>query len=206
MAKDQDWRLRLDLAQPADLEALLADVRDPHTGKREHTPALGEDVVLTHDGNTFFAYAMTAESLQGARERIEATLHQAGLKGVIRLSHWDASSLRWWQTDPPLSELELKREQAQIDAARRREGTVTRTVVCTIGRLIRKSFEQQMISFAQEDGLRCQLVEHPHLFSTQVAFEATGAPGHVEEFAQYLRNEAQTTTRVDLGLIPFGLP
>jgi len=206
MAKDQDWRLRLDLERPADLEALLADVRAPHAGKPERAAALGKDVVLTHDGNTFFAYAMTAESLRGARERIEAALHEAGLEGVMRLSHWDAGSLHWQQTDPPLSELQVKQEQEQIEAERRREGTVTRTVVCTIGKLIRKSFEQQMVSFAQEDGLRCQLVEHPHLFSTQVAFEVTGAPGHVEEFARYLGAEAQTTTRVDLGLVPFGLP
>jgi hypothetical protein len=206
MAKDQDWRLRLDLAQATDLEALLADVQDAHDGAGKGVPALGEDVVLTHDGNTLFAYAMTPESLHGARERIATTLDRAGLKGAMRISHWDASTLHWQQTDPPLSEHELRQEQAEIEETRRREGTVTRTVVCTIGRLIRKSFERQMVSFAQGDGLRCEVVEHPHLFSTQVAFELTGAPAHVEEFATYMREQAQTTTRVDLGSVPFGLP
>jgi hypothetical protein len=43
----------------------------------------------------------------------------------------------------------------------------TRTVMCVTGKLIRKSFERQMLAFAQELG-QCAIVEHPHLLSTRL--------------------------------------
>ena len=86
------------------------------------------------------------------------------------------------------------------------EESETRTVMCVTGKLIRKSFERQMLAFAQELGLQCAIVEHPHLLSTQVAFNVTGPSSSVEQFDRYLKSEAKATTRLDPGLIPYGLP
>lgn len=78
--------------------------------------------------------------------------------------------------------------------------------MCVVGKLIRKSFERQMLSFAHGIDLQCAIVEHPHLLSTQVAFEVTGPHGSVDQFDRYLKSEAKATARLDPGLIPYGLP
>jgi hypothetical protein len=205
MAEDKDWRLQLDLEQPANLERLLEDVRDDPF-EQDARASLGDDVVLTHDGGRFFAYAMTDDALMRAREAIESVLRHDGRTGTLRLSHWDGSI--WQQTDPPLSSVEAQQQEQEAEAQRREaQGpSVTRTVACVTGKLIRKSFEQQMLNLANDLGLACEMVEHPHLLSTQVAFNLTGPASDIEEFARYLRSEARATVVVDLGSIPFGLP
>src|SRR5271165_648702 len=77
MAKDQDWRLRLDLEHPADLEALLADVQDSTAGKREDAPALAKDVVLTHDGKHVLRVCDDPRSPFRARAK-ESRRHSTG--------------------------------------------------------------------------------------------------------------------------------
>jgi hypothetical protein len=197
MSSDQkDWRLRLDLGQPLDLAGEL---------KRSGV-WLPDDVVLSRDDNTLFVYAMHRESLASARTAVEQVLQRAGLTGTIAVSHWDPHVLRWRQVDPPPPEAELRRDQEEVEAERTGADATTQTVVCTIGRLIRKPFEQEVVSFAEQEGLRCEVVEHPHLLSSQVVFTVTGEPERVEEFVDYVRKDARSTTRIDPGLIPFGLP
>jgi hypothetical protein len=208
MSHDQDWRLQLDLEEPGDLERLIGEVRGTDRFERDERASLGGDVVLTHDGSRFFAYAMSEQALQRARDATQPILHQQGLKGTIRLSHWDEDRREWRQTDPPLPEFPPEPEQtaprwADSGSASRQE---TRAIACTFGRLTRKPFEQQMVNYARELGLRCEIVEHPHLLSTQVAFNLTGSQSKIEAFAQYLRSEARATTRLDPGLVPFGFP
>lgn len=210
MPDDQDWRLRLDLDQPADLDGLLDRVReDPDQLERDARAALSDEVVLTHDGNTFFAYAVSEQALQNARTAIESVLHREQRKGRIVVSHWEESLRTWLQIDPPLTA--TQEEQLHKALAAERSGAKsgkpeTRTVMCVIGKLIRKSFEGQMLAFAQSIDLQCAIVEHPHLLSTQVAFEVTGPQSSVDEFDRYLKNEAKATARLDPGLIPYGLP
>lgn len=55
MSHDQDWRLQLDLEQPADLERLVGRVRSPDGFEQDERASLGDEVVLTHDGTRFFA-------------------------------------------------------------------------------------------------------------------------------------------------------
>ena len=69
--------------------------------------------------------------------------------------------------------------------------------MCVTGKLIRKSLEHQMVAFAQELGLQCAIVEHPHLLSTQVAFNVTGPSSSIEQFDRYLKSEARATIRLD---------
>jgi hypothetical protein len=196
MSSDQDWRLRLDLGEPLDLGKEL----------EQSGVWLPDDVVLSRDDNTLFVYAMHRESLTSARAAVEQVLLRAGLTGTIRVSHWDERTMRWQQLDPPPPEAELRREQEQAEAEETAPGAATQTVVCTIGRLIRKPFEQEVVSFAEQEGLRCEVVEHPHLLSSQVVFTVTGEPERVEQFVRYVREDARSTTRIDAGLIPFGLP
>jgi hypothetical protein len=211
MSDDRDWRLRLDLDEPADLDRLRDRVRDPRL-ERDARAALSDHVVLTHDGNTFFAYAVSERALNDAREAIEAVLHSDQRKGRIVVSHWEESLHAWLQVDPPLAaaqEDQLRR--ASTAGARRRSGArngkpETRAVMCVVGKLIRKSFERQMLAFAQSIDLQCAIVEHPHLLSSQVAFEVTGPHDTVDQFDRYLKNEARATVRLDPGLIPYGLP
>lgn len=196
MSSEQDWRLRLDLGDPLDLAKEL----------KERGVVLPADVVLSRDDDTVFIYAMSQDSLASARSVLEQVLLRHGIDGTVRVSRWDPSSLVWRQVDPPPPEAELRREEAEIETELAGSGDVTRTVVCTIGRLIRKPFEQEVLSFAEQEGLRCEAVEHPHLLSSQVVFTVSGNPKQVEEFIAYVRKDAQSTTRIDQGLIPFGLP
>ena len=56
MSHDQDWRLRLDLDESTDLDGLVGRVRDYADDLEGETrAALSDNVVLTHDGDTFFA-------------------------------------------------------------------------------------------------------------------------------------------------------
>jgi hypothetical protein len=213
MSHDQDWRLRLDLNEPTDLDGLLGRVRDhPDDLEGETRAALSDDVVLTHDGDTFFAYAVKERASDDARNAIESVLRNEQRGGAISVSHWDENLRAWRQIDPPLTpaqEEQLQKANAVEDGVRSTAPSAeseTRNVTCVIGKLIRKSFERQMVAFAQELGLQCAIVEHPHLLSTQVAFDVTGPSSSVEQFDRYLKSEARATIRLDPGLIPYGLP
>jgi hypothetical protein len=206
-ADDQDWRLQLDLDEPVDLDRLVGRVRgDADEFERDTRSTLSEDVVLTHDGSKFFAYAPSETSIDGARDAIESVLRNEQRQATIRLSHWDEDLRTWHQIDPPLTPAE--EEQARLSAEQHiREDSAeaatpeTRTVVSVVGKLVRKSFEHQMLEYARSLGLECVILEHPHLLSTQVAFRVTGPTSDVEAFVAYVNVQASAGTRMDLGLI-----
>ena len=207
MSDDQDWRLQLELEEPADLDALVHRTRGGG-GDLDHDvrAALSDDTVLTHDGSVFFAYTRSRGPLDDARQRIEEVLHQDARRGTIRISHWDDDLHAWLQIDPPLTEAEEERARGLVEEHLRRaneEANVqeTRTVGCVIGKLVRKSFEEQALKAAQELGLECVIVEHPHLLSTQVAFRVTGARENIEQFVGYEDIQARAGSRMDLGLV-----
>ncbi len=207
MSDDQDWRLQLDLDEATDLDVLVTSVRGgADQFERDSRHALGEEIVLTHDGSRFFAYAPSESSIAAARDAIESVLEHEGRKAAIRVSHWDDGLRAWRQTDPPLTSAEEERARADAEEHIRRASEQaaepeTRTVVCVAGKLVRKSFEQQMLDYASGLGLECELVEHPHLLSTQIAFKVTGARSNVDEFAGYVDVQARSGTRMDFGLV-----
>jgi hypothetical protein len=206
-ADDKDWRLALDLDEPVDLDGLVGRVRgNADEFERDTRGTLSEDVVLTHDGSRFFAYAPSETSIDGARNAIESVLRDEQRKATIRVSHWDEDLRAWRQIDPPLTAAEEGQaralaEEHMRDASAEAAKPETRTVVCVIGKLVRKSFEHQMLEYAKSVGLECDIVEHPHLLSTQVAFRVTGPTSDVEQFVSYVNVEARAGTRMDLGLI-----
>ena len=73
----------------------------------------------------------------------------------------------------------------------------TRTLVASSGKLIRAEFEQTMRTWADQLGLRCETIEHPHLLATQVGFTVTGSHRKLEEFAQGLHAEELATIRTE---------
>lgn len=199
-ADQQDWRLQAELdvadAGPS-LRGLLGRVRDPDVVK-EIKQRVSHDVVITHDGKLLFAYAAEESTLSAARAAIEAVLAQDGITASVRVSRWDDALDQWLQIDPPPSAEEGAAAQvAKLDA----EAIDTRTLVASSGRQVRAEFEQTMRTWADKLGLQCEIVEHPHLLSTQVAFTVTGPRRKLDEFAQGLKAEEWATIRTERGVM-----
>jgi acylphosphatase len=192
----QDWRLQAEL-ETTDrrglLEGLLGKLpRSSIAG--EVKEKVGEDVVVTHDGRMLFMYAADEGRLGQARGALEWVLGEEGVRGEIRISHWDEKLDDWRQTDPAVTE-----EERQSVEARERDGErpETQTLVATVGKMIRVEFEQSMVDWAKEVGVRCEVMEHPHLLDTQVGFTVSGRKGKVEEFRRGLEAEERATIRTE---------
>ncbi len=196
MSADEDWRL---IAQCD--EDLTGGALDALRGKVRGSGVLGDveaavahDVVITHDGRRLFAYAASEEALSAARGAMENVLLQDQRTAEIVVSHWDTQLDAWRQIDPPLVGEAAASEQA---AERDAETPETSTVVASAGREVRASFESSLQTWAQQLGITCTIVEHPHLLTTQVAFTVTGPRRKIEEFREGLRAEAVATMRAE---------
>jgi hypothetical protein len=196
VSEDQDWRLTAEL-DAADrrgaLDRLLGRVRGPDVVE-EIEAALPHDVVITHDGKLLFAYASTKDEIEAARRVIEQVLQPDGIDSKILVSHWDDDRDAWQQVEPPPTAEETRSEEAaDLDA----DTVETRTLVASAGKLVRSSFEQSLLEWADKLGLRCTISEHPHLLTTQVLFTCTGPKHKIDEFARALKAEGTATLRAD---------
>ncbi|HTW41115.1 MAG TPA: hypothetical protein VMD79_02230 [Solirubrobacteraceae bacterium] len=217
-SKDQDWRLRveLDAADAGALDAaggggldaagtggalhtILARLRGSEGGMlKEIEATVPHDVVVTHDGKRLFAYAADEATLAQARSAIEAVLAHEAITARVSVGCWDEELDEWRQTDPPLSAaLQAHAETARRDA----ETAETRTLVASSGKLIRGEFEETMHAWADKLGVECQVIEHPHLLSTQVAFTVSGPRYKLDEFARGLKAEEWATIRTETGIM-----
>jgi hypothetical protein len=183
---DQDWRLQVRCDGDVS-HKLLERVR-------EADDALGHDVALTHDGNVLFAYAAARETAQAAREAIEAVLAADGVSAHATLSHWDEDREEWTQVDPPPAPADLERAAAAERDAERPE---SRTMVVSSGKWVRAEVEATMRAYADQLGLECEIIEHPHLLTVQVAFTVNGPHRRIEDFARALRAEELATLRTE---------
>ncbi len=50
-------------------------------------------------------------------------------------------------------------------------------------------------------GLECNIIEHPHLLTTQVGFTVTGPKRRIDEFVQGLNAEGRATVRAETGVM-----
>ncbi len=196
---DQDWRLRFELGQGHKhaLNQLIRSLRDTDGGA-PGAATVPHDVVITHDGQLLYAYAAQAQQLEQARRAIEERLRHEGIEASATVSHWENDLDTWRQTDPPPSEEESRREAA---VERDAETVETRTLVAVAGKLVRASLEQSLLEWAHEHQVQCEIVEHPHLLSTQVAFTITGPRHQLDEFAAVLRQEGTATIRAERGVM-----
>jgi hypothetical protein len=196
VSEDQDWRLTAELDvtdRRGALERLLGSMREPEVVEEIET-ALPHDVVVTHDGRLLFAYAASEEEIRQARRVIEEVLRREAIDAQIVLSHWDEDLGEWRQVDPPPAAEEAGREEA---AERDAETLETRTLVASAGKLVRSSFEQSLLEWAEKLGIKCTIAEHPHLLTTQVLFTCTGPRHKIDEFARAIRAEGTATLRAD---------
>jgi hypothetical protein len=195
-AEEQDWRLQAELDVedvPGALHELVGRFRGPDPVK-EIEGTVGHDVVITHDGKLLFAYAADEATLAAARSAIEGVLLGDGIKASVRISHWDDRLDRWRQTDPPAT---AQQKLAEDAADRDAEAIQTRTLVVSSGRMIRAEFEQSMLEWADKLGVECEIIEHPHLLTTQVGFTVKGPKRKIDEFAQGLAAEERATIRTE---------
>jgi hypothetical protein len=197
---EQDWRLQAELdvgdARGA-LHGLISRLRGPDVVK-EVQATVPHDVVITHDGKLLFAYAADEATVRAARSAIEGVLQHDGIAATVRLSRWDDEFDRWQQIDPPAS-AEEKRTQDAAD--RDADAIETRTMVASSGKLVRAEFEQSMLDWAAKLGLECEIIEHPHLLTTQVGFTVTGSKRKIDEFSQGLSAEGWAAVRAETGVM-----
>lgn len=194
---EKDWRLRaaLEIDDPKpSLGRLLQRLRGGSDAIGEIASHAPHDVVITHDGKLLFAYGASEQALAGARAAIETALRADGIAAAIIVSHWDDELSDWRQVDPPLGEAQRRALAASDRAAAAIE---TRSLVASVGREVRIEFERSLQNAASELGLECELVEHPHLLTMQVAFTVTGAHRKVDEFVAALHAEEHATIRTE---------
>jgi hypothetical protein len=200
VSTEDDWRIEID-GDGGDLTALdrlvdSARARIDAFG-RGSGEQLGDEIVVTHDGNRAFIYAASAAALTLARKGATAALGQQGVSvPVMKVSHWDANLRDWRQTEPPLT----PRQEGELRVAASHK--VTRTVVCVAGALLRDVFETRMTMYAKNLGLECMVITHRHLLSSQLGFQVTGVPLAVDEFERYVKSEARMSMRVGMGFLP----
>ncbi len=200
MSDDQDWRLeaQLDVGDTHGGPArLLGRLRGPDF-VHDVEAAVPHDVVITHDGNLLFAYASGEATITSARAAIEDALKTDGIGASIRVSHWDDERDIWRQTDPPPT---AEDERIQEAAERDDDAIETRTLVVSSGKMIRAEFEQSMLAWAEQLGLQCTIIEHPHLLTTQVGFTVTGPKGKIDEFSRGLQAEDRATIRAETAVM-----
>jgi hypothetical protein len=196
MSEDQDWRLTAELDAGntrGALDHMLGRLRGPDAVK-DVQAAVPHDVVITHDGKLLFAYAASRDSLVTARRAIEAVVSRDEVKATIFVSHWDVKFDEWLQVEPPLTG---ERKQVEEAAEQDAEKVESRTMVASTGKLIRSEVEQTMGEWADKLGLKCEVIEHPRLLTTQVAFTVTGPKRKIDEFAEGLRAEELATMRAE---------
>jgi len=194
--EDEDWRLKVELdidEHRGRLDHLLGRVRDPQV-VQDIGKAVPHDVAITHDGSVLFAYAASEDGVRTARSAIESVLASDGVSASISVSHWDPARDKWRQVDPPL---DAEAQQAEIDAERDADALETRTMVASAGKLVRAEVEASMGAWAERLGLQCEIVERPHLMTTQVAFTVTGPRRKIDEFAAGLNAEEVATIRAE---------
>jgi hypothetical protein len=205
--EQQDWRLKVQLASNVDttdgmLEHLLGHLRgSPGAGPdlvHELGDAVPHDVVLTHDGKLLFAYAADEAVLTATRRAIEGVLVRENITASIFVSHWDEQLDVWRQTDPPPSAAEAEQEAAR---ERGEETVETRTLIASSGKMIRAELERSMLEWAEQLGVQCTILEHPHLLTTQIGFTVTGPRHKLDEFSAGLKAEEATTIRSENSVI-----
>ncbi|HEX3511235.1 MAG TPA: hypothetical protein VHT27_09070 [Solirubrobacteraceae bacterium] len=196
---EQDWRLRAELtggpAAPAP-HGILARFRGPRFVDDAQS-AIPANVVLTHDGGTLFAYAADRDALDRARAPLEAALQEDGLRASVTVSHWEDDNGEWTQVEPPLDRAASgAHERAKRDA----HAHATATFTVEIGKEVRSEVEETMQRWARERNLVLEVVEHPHLLRTQVAFTVSGSAHDVQEFRKGLNAEERATIRTELAI------
>ncbi len=201
---EQNWRLEVQLhvedMRPA-LHRLMRHLHPDFSGEAgELRVSIPHGMVVTHDGSRLVAYGTGKADAYVARNAMQRILEHHGMSGSLQISQWDEEHRRWWHVDPPPDEYEKHvRDTARwiTQQTAVRDGTTveTRTLVANAGKFIRVQFEETMLAVAQKLGIKCEMLEHPHLLTTQVAFMVTGPSRKIDAFWARLVDECGETIR-----------
>jgi hypothetical protein len=202
MGEPDDWRLRVELDDPAGFHARL---RDGRHFERELEPLISDHVVLSYDDDTVFAYAPTRVAIDEARRAVDNQLQRDGLTAVSVVSCWDddlGDDGDWRQVEPEPDEGVRALEEAERDEHERHEARAarieTRTLAISLGKIVKGYFVSTVADEAREAGVELSLVEHPHLLTTQVAFTLTGPRGKIDTIIADLKARENSVMRMDL--------
>jgi hypothetical protein len=185
--------VRLEQARESPLERVLHKTgRGGGTAAEDARAAVADDVAVTHDGARIYAYANTESAIRAARDAIDVALRADGVEADDCISHWQEDE--WAQVDPPLTGAAAEQRERDRGADDQVE---TQTLVTRAGFAVEGGVEQAMTRWAEHLGIDCQVVEHRHLLSSQLAFTVTGPRKEIEEFRRALVAEGATTFRAD---------
>lgn len=202
MADPDDWRLRVELNDPAGFHARL---REGRHFERKLEPLISDEIVLSYDDDTVFAYAPTRGAIDQAREGVDNQLQRDGLTATCVVSHWDddlGDDGDWRQVEPEPDAGIRALEEEERDEHERREARAarieTRTLAISLGKVVKDYFVSTVADEARETGVELSIVEHPHLLTTQVAFTLTGPSGRIDTIIDDLRAREHSVMRMDL--------
>jgi len=119
---NDDFRVELRV----DSEKVLDDIREIEVA-HEARGALGDRVIVTHDGDTLFAYAGTAGEAREAERVLREGLADRGLGARGELTRWHPVSETWEPVDEPLPATPAERaaEHAEVEERERSESAQT---------------------------------------------------------------------------------
>jgi hypothetical protein len=115
---NDDFRVELNV----DSDKVLDDIREIEVA-HEARGALGDRVIVTHDGDTLFAYAGTADEAREAERVLRESLAAHGLGATGELTRWHPGSETWEPADEPLpvTPAEHAAERAEVEEREREE-------------------------------------------------------------------------------------
>ena len=119
---NDDWRVELEVDEGGGIEKLLDDVREIEVA-HEARGALGDRVIVSHEGDRLFAYAATAGEAREAERVLRERLAEHGLGASSELTRWHPESESWEPADVPLPRTpeEHAAEREEVEAREREE-------------------------------------------------------------------------------------
>ena len=119
---NDDWRLRIELADAADATA-LGERLDASELEHDLETAFHDRVIVSVDGREVFCYAAAREQAERAEQLVRSLAEQHHWTMNTELRHWHPSAEEWEDPDKPLpaSDAERVAERAELMARERSE-------------------------------------------------------------------------------------
>jgi hypothetical protein len=120
--RDDEWRLQVDVREPAQAEA-LTDRLGAAELEHELSEAFHDRVIVSRDEGRVFAYAGTRIQAEKARELIAKLDRRHEWEADVELRHWHPAAEQWEDPDLPLPSDDAARvaEHEQLIAAEREQ-------------------------------------------------------------------------------------
>src|ERR1700753_3004121 len=97
---DDDWRLQIDL-DDAGVAGKTADLLRSTELELDLKGDVGEQVVVSHEGERIFLYAADRPPLERARTAIQKFLDDKGWQATLDLRRWHPGADAWEDPDEP---------------------------------------------------------------------------------------------------------